>query len=264
MITTDEKGRFLKWLTKAASYSAVPEIYASLSELDFYCRKRGILKKPLFETHDAVTLGRVRTVIGFDSDFRDAYRNKSKDILSAMQYYAYYVRSEGLEEPIPEDEDKAEKDELETDEAVEVPEEAVEEEEEEEAAEQTVEETADVPEEETEDIVEEATVEVPEEEAEETPVEVLEEEAEEMPVEAPQAEAAEEAPVEAPQAEAAEEAPVEVPQAEAAEETPVEEAEEEENYMPYKKPRAKRYRMEGQYYDWLSRLDRGGKQRGDR
>ena len=237
MITTDEKGRFLKWLTKAASYSAVPEIYASLSELDFYCRKRGILKKPLFETHDAVTLGRVRTVIGFDSDFRDAYRNKSKDILSAMQYYAYYVRSEGLEEPIPEDEDEAEKDE--TEEMVEVTE----------VTEETVETEEAVEEEEEEE--EEAAQ---EEATEETPVEIaVEETAEESPEEIAVEEAAEESPEKIPEQDA-EETPVEVP-----EEAPQEEPEKEEDYMPYKKPRAKRYRMEGQYYDWLSRLDRGGK-----
>ena len=179
MITTDEKGRFLKWLTKAASYSAVPGIYASLSELDFYCRKRGILKKPLFETHDAVTLGRVRTVIGFDSDFRNTYRNKSKDILSAMQYYAYYVRSEGLEEPIAEDGDEAEKekDELETEEAAEEsPEEVVQEEAEEEMPE-------DVPVEKAE----ESPAEVPEEEeSEETLLEETEEE-DYMPYKKPRA-----------------------------------------------------------------------------
>ena len=155
MSTTDEKNRFLKWIAKAASFSAAPAIYASLLELDFYFRKRGTLKKSLFETHDVLTLKKIQTAVGFDRDFRDAYRDKTRDMLSAVQYYAYYVRSMGLEEPIPD----------------------------------------------TEEAGEDATEAAAEEEAKENAG----------------------------------------------------------NYVPHRK--TKRHRVEGQYYDWLARLDRGGKRK---
>ena len=86
------KNRFFVWLSKRTAREERSRIYVALSDLNSYCLRKGVLTEPLFDTYNLEIVLKIRNMIGFDNNFRNAYRAKASAMASAIQYYLYYLQ----------------------------------------------------------------------------------------------------------------------------------------------------------------------------
>ena len=68
--------RFVGWMEKQVSPSALAEIFLVVQDIESFCVDRKILRKKLFETTDLPTIRQVHTTVMSNKIFRRIYKNK--------------------------------------------------------------------------------------------------------------------------------------------------------------------------------------------
>lgn len=88
---------FMQYLSEKVPPSKFSELCSYYSDIEAFCRKIGILKKPLFETTDFETIKKVRRTIEQNKIFRVTRKKHHAKIIAACHYYYVYVRERKLE-----------------------------------------------------------------------------------------------------------------------------------------------------------------------
>lgn len=83
---------FMQYLSEKVPPSKISELCSYYSDIDTFCRKIGILKKPLFETNDFETIKKVQRTIEQNKIFRVTRKKHHAKIVAACRYYYIYVR----------------------------------------------------------------------------------------------------------------------------------------------------------------------------
>ena len=95
---------FSEWLAKQVSPAQRSAIYSAFTDINSFCLSRKILKKPLFETDDLVTLSKVRETVESSKIFAFIYRKQKSTMTEAMQHYYRFIKeakdNSSLIEPI--------------------------------------------------------------------------------------------------------------------------------------------------------------------
>ena len=82
---------FSEWLAKQVSPARLSAIYSVFTDIDSFCLSRKILKKPLFETDDLVTLSNVCGTVERSKAFAFSYRKQKNTMIAAIQYYYRFI-----------------------------------------------------------------------------------------------------------------------------------------------------------------------------
>lgn len=82
---------FSEWLAKQVSPAQLSAIYSVFADINGFCMSRKILKKPLFETDDLVTLTNVRETVERSKVFAFSYRKKSI-MIAAIRHYCRFIK----------------------------------------------------------------------------------------------------------------------------------------------------------------------------
>lgn len=88
--TTDEN--FMQYLSEKVPPSKFSELCAYYSDIDAFCQRIGILKKPLLETTDFEIIKKVQRTIEQNKIFRVTRKKQHAKIVAACRYYYIYVR----------------------------------------------------------------------------------------------------------------------------------------------------------------------------
>ena len=115
MVMTDNSASyeniFSDWLAKQVSPAQLSAIYSVFTDINSFCLNRKILKKPLFETDDLVTLSKVRETVESNKIFAFIYRKQKSTMTAAMQHYYRFIKeakdNRSLIEPIRMSNDKS-------------------------------------------------------------------------------------------------------------------------------------------------------------
>lgn len=83
---------FYEYLASKVSPAQLSAFYPCYKEIEDYCIKIRILKKPLFETTDLDDLSKVQNAIERNKLFRITHRKRFDKILSAGRHYLTYIR----------------------------------------------------------------------------------------------------------------------------------------------------------------------------
>ena len=78
---------FSEWLAKQVPPAQFSTIQSVFTNINSFCLSRKILKKPLFETDDLVTLSKVRETVESNKIFAFIYRKQKSTMTAAMQHY---------------------------------------------------------------------------------------------------------------------------------------------------------------------------------
>lgn len=84
--------RFSEWLARQVSPAQLSAIYFVFTDISEFCLSRRILKKPLFETDDLVTLADVRDTVERNKDFAIDYRKQKIIMVEAIRHYCRFIR----------------------------------------------------------------------------------------------------------------------------------------------------------------------------
>lgn len=83
---------FSEWLAKQVSPAQLSAIYSVFTDIDSFCLNRKILKKPLFETDDLVTLASVREAVERSKIFAFSHRKQKGIMIAAIQHYCRFIK----------------------------------------------------------------------------------------------------------------------------------------------------------------------------
>ena len=83
--------QFVEWLSSRTSSTQVPEIMALYEEIESFCKKRNVLKQPLFETKDYPTAKAVLDTIESDRLFRFMHKRSLSMYYAAASHYCSYI-----------------------------------------------------------------------------------------------------------------------------------------------------------------------------
>ena len=86
---------FMKYLSERVTPAQLSELYRYYSEIETFCLKIKVLKKPLFETTDFEIIKKVQRTIEQNKIFRITHRRQIKEIVDAGRYYYNFIK-EGL------------------------------------------------------------------------------------------------------------------------------------------------------------------------
>lgn len=86
---------FMRYLAERVSPAQLSELYRCYSEIETFCLKIKVLKKPLFETTDFETIKKVQRTIEQNKIFRITRRRQINKIVDAGRHYYNYIK-EGL------------------------------------------------------------------------------------------------------------------------------------------------------------------------
>lgn len=89
--TTEEL--FAAWLSQNAPSDHLSKLYLCYSEIETFCLRIKVLRKPLFETTDLDTVKRVQRTIMENRLFQLSHKKQMKMIVSAAQYYTAFIRA---------------------------------------------------------------------------------------------------------------------------------------------------------------------------
>ncbi len=83
---------FSEWLAKQVSPAQLSAIYSVFTDINGFCLSRKILKKPLFETDDLVTLANVRDTVERSKVFAFSYRKQKSIMIAAIRHYCRFIK----------------------------------------------------------------------------------------------------------------------------------------------------------------------------
>ena len=86
---------FMRYLAERVSPAKLSEFYRCYSEIETFCLKIKVLKKPLFETTDFEIIKKVQRTIEHNKIFRITRRRQINKIVNAGRHYYNYIK-EGL------------------------------------------------------------------------------------------------------------------------------------------------------------------------
>ena len=86
-----EKG-FAEWLVKRGHSAQMSVIHSISREIDRFCLKRKILKKPLFETDDLEMLFNALEAVRSNKFFSFKYRKQKSTVVAVIQYYCCFIK----------------------------------------------------------------------------------------------------------------------------------------------------------------------------
>lgn len=95
MIEGNKEKKFMDYLASQVSHALFVELSSLYPDIEAFCLKLNVLKKPLFETTDFETIKRVQKTIEQNKIFKITRRKNYAKIVAACRYYYVYVR-EGL------------------------------------------------------------------------------------------------------------------------------------------------------------------------
>lgn len=95
MIDGNNEKKFMDYLSSQVSHAQFVELSSLFTDIEAFCLKLHVLKKPLFETTDFETIKRVQKTIEQNKIFKITRRKNYAKIVAACRYYYVYVR-EGL------------------------------------------------------------------------------------------------------------------------------------------------------------------------
>lgn len=95
MIDGNNEKKFMDYLASQVSPSQFVELSSYYPEIEAFCLKLNVLKKPLFETTEFENIKRVQKAIEQNKIFRITHKKNYIKIVTACRYYYIYVR-EGL------------------------------------------------------------------------------------------------------------------------------------------------------------------------
>lgn len=95
MIEGNKEKKFMDYLASQVSHALFVELSSFYPDIEAFCLKLNVLKKPLFETTDFETIKRVQKTIEQNKIFKITRRKNYAKIVAACRYYYVYVR-EGL------------------------------------------------------------------------------------------------------------------------------------------------------------------------
>ena len=84
---------FATWLAQNAPSAHLSELYFCYSEIEAYCLKIKVLRKPLFETIDLDIIKRVQKSVTESRIFQLSHKKQMRKIVTAAQYYKAFVKS---------------------------------------------------------------------------------------------------------------------------------------------------------------------------
>lgn len=90
--STSYENSFSEWLAKQVSPTQLSAIYSVFTDINDFCLKRNILKKPLFETDDLVTLANVRETVEHSKVFAFSYRKSKSIMIAAIRQYCRFIK----------------------------------------------------------------------------------------------------------------------------------------------------------------------------
>ena len=90
--TTEES--FAAWLSEKVSPSQLSQIWSCYHEIEAFCQKINILKKPLFTTTDLDIVKRVQKTVSQNKIFTITHRKRIKSIILAAQYYTAFIKEQ--------------------------------------------------------------------------------------------------------------------------------------------------------------------------
>lgn len=95
MVSNKEKIEelFATWLAQNAPSAHLSELYFCYSEIEAYCLKIKVLRKPLFETIDLDIIKRVQKTVTESRIFQLSHKKQMRKIVTAAQYYKAFVKS---------------------------------------------------------------------------------------------------------------------------------------------------------------------------
>lgn len=95
MVCDEEKIEelFATWLAQNAPSAHLSELYLCYSEIEAYCLKTKVLRKPLFETTDLDTVKRAQKTVTESRIFQLSHKKQMRKIVAAAQYYTAFVKS---------------------------------------------------------------------------------------------------------------------------------------------------------------------------
>ena len=83
---------FAAWLTDKVSSSQLSHLWPCYHDIESFCRKIGILKRPLFEVTDLETVKKVQKTVSSNKLFTIMHKKKMKWIMSAAQLYTAFTK----------------------------------------------------------------------------------------------------------------------------------------------------------------------------
>ena len=83
---------FSEWLAKKVSPAQLSAIYLVFTDINDFCLSRKILKKPLFETDDLVTLTNVQETVECSKVFAFSYRKQKSIMIAAIRHYCRFIK----------------------------------------------------------------------------------------------------------------------------------------------------------------------------
>lgn len=84
---------FMKYLSERVSPAQLSELYRYYSEIEAFCLKIKVLKKPLFETTDFEIIKKVQRTIEQNKIFRITHRRQIKEIVEAGRHYYNFIKA---------------------------------------------------------------------------------------------------------------------------------------------------------------------------
>ena len=86
---------FAAWLADKVPASQLSQIWPCYHDIETFCRKIGVLKRPLFEVTDLETVKKVQKTISTNKLFTITHKKKMKWIISAAQLYTAFTKESG-------------------------------------------------------------------------------------------------------------------------------------------------------------------------
>ena len=86
--------RFVEWMEKQVSPSALAEIFLVVQDIESFCVDRKILRKKLFDTTDLPTIRQVHTTVMSNKIFRRMYKNKLNRMEVLIVQYHRFLKNQ--------------------------------------------------------------------------------------------------------------------------------------------------------------------------
>ena len=83
---------FAEWLAKQGHSAQMSVIHSISREIDRFCLKRKILKKPLFETDDLGMLSNALDAVRSNKFFSFKHRKQKSTVVAVIQYYCCFIK----------------------------------------------------------------------------------------------------------------------------------------------------------------------------
>jgi hypothetical protein len=93
--------QFFTWLSAKVSPAQLSELYPVFADVESFCLSRHILKNPLFETTDLITLNAVKNFVETNKVFRFNFKRQLSKISSGIRFYITYTKENCIDKPAP-------------------------------------------------------------------------------------------------------------------------------------------------------------------